>query len=392
MGLIYENSIRPRLFRLDPERAHELAVRRDGAAGRVAPVCRVLEAWARLPADACRPVECLRPAVSQRGGPCGRFRQERAWPGRPPRPSGSATWRSARSPRWRSRAIRRPRVFRYPEHEAVINRMGFNNEGAEAVARRLRPAGPPGRAADPARDQPRQVEGAPTSTGPREDYLASFATAGRPRRLHRAQRLQPEHARACGSCRRRPGCGSCCGGHAANANARAGGRGAARVPLLLKIAPGPDFSPDRRGPRAWSLTFGLDGIIATNTTLGRPGAVRRRLRGGRPERRARWAALDRNHPLHCARHERGGCPIIGVGRHHGCRERRARNWMPGAALVQIYTGMIYRGPFFARGPGAAALPTGSDRLGSRRSGRSSDHPVPVSTCPTQRIPSSAAAG
>ena len=117
-----------------------------------------------------------------------------------------------------------------------------------------------------------------------------------------------------------------------------------RVPLLLKIA------PDLTWPQIDRLLgvieeFALDGVIATNTTLERPG---------------RFAAISETGglsgaPLRCrstaiinyiARATSGRLPIIGVG---GITDAAgaAEKLDAGATLVQVYTGMIYRGPFFA---------------------------------------------
>ena len=92
-------------------------------------------------------------------GPGRRLRQERRRAStRSPR-SGSASSRSARSPGEPQPGNPRPRLFRLPADRAVVNRMGFNNDGAEVVAARLR--GAPGRPA------PRRRRRASTSARPR---------------------------------------------------------------------------------------------------------------------------------------------------------------------------------------------------------------------------------
>ena len=91
--------------------------------------------------------------------------------------------------------------------------------------------------------------------------------------------------------------------------------------------------------------FGFDGIIATNTTLARPG----------PFAQVQEAGGLSGAPLRCrstqiinyiARATEGRLPIIGVG---GIMDAASAGEKldAGATLVQIYTGMIYRGPFFA---------------------------------------------
>jgi dihydroorotate dehydrogenase len=119
------------------------------------------------------------------------------------------------------------------------------------------------------------------------------------------------------------------------------GHGRARCPLLVKIAPDLTFH-EIDGVLGIIDELGLDGIIATNTTLARPGP---------------FAAIDEagglsGAPLtapsteiirYIARSTGGRLPIIGVG---GIVDgiTAAEKIDAGAALVQVYTGMIYRGP------------------------------------------------
>jgi dihydroorotate dehydrogenase len=89
----------------------------------------------------------------------------------------------------------------------------------------------------------------------------------------------------------------------------------------------------------------LDGIIATNTTLARPGtlATANQTGGlsGRPVRSRSTEIIN-----YIARTTQGRLPIIGVG---GIMDEvsAGEKMDAGASLVQLYTGLIYRGPFFA---------------------------------------------
>jgi dihydroorotate dehydrogenase len=116
------------------------------------------------------------------------------------------------------------------------------------------------------------------------------------------------------------------------------------VPVLLKIA------PDLTWPQIDAVLgvieeYRLDGIIATNTTLARPGffATVNEAGGlsGAPLRRRSTEIVN-----FIARATGGRLPIIGVG---GITDiaSAAEKLDAGATLVQIYSGMIYRGPFFA---------------------------------------------
>ena len=59
MGFLYERLVRPALFHLDPEVAHELSVHGMALLGAVAPLRRILEMATRLPAGRARPIECM---------------------------------------------------------------------------------------------------------------------------------------------------------------------------------------------------------------------------------------------------------------------------------------------------------------------------------------------
>jgi len=126
---------------------------------------------------------------------------------------------------------------------------------------------------------------------------------------------------------------------------RAAKAGKVRVPVLLKIAP--DLSYRQIDAVLGAIAeFRLDGIIATNTTLARPGffASVNEAGGlsGAPVRERSTQIVN-----YIARATDGRLPIIGVG---GITDAASAGEKldAGATLVQIYSGMIYRGPFFAR--------------------------------------------
>jgi dihydroorotate dehydrogenase len=116
------------------------------------------------------------------------------------------------------------------------------------------------------------------------------------------------------------------------------------VPILLKIAPDLGFAQIDAVLGVVS-DHGLDGIIATNTTLARPGAFAAVAEegglSGAPLRRRSTEIIG-----YVSRATEGRLPIIGVG---GITDVRgaAEKLDAGAALVQVYTGLIYRGPFLA---------------------------------------------
>jgi dihydroorotate dehydrogenase len=228
-------------------------------------------------------------------------------------------------------------MFRYPAEEAVINRMGFNNQGAAAVAARL--ATQPGRGA---RKIPLGVNLGKSKVADidraTEDYLASFARLADFADylvLNVSSPNTPGLRQLQDESRLRELLGAITGANRARA---------VRVPVLLKIAPDLTW-PQIDAVLAVIAEFGLDGVIATNTTLARPGffSAVNEAGGlsGAPVRRRSTEIV-----AYIARATAGKLPIIGVG---GITDviGAAEKLDAGAALVQVYTGMIYRGPFFA---------------------------------------------
>jgi dihydroorotate dehydrogenase len=121
-------------------------------------------------------------------------------------------------------------------------------------------------------------------------------------------------------------------------------RGPERRPLLLKIAPDLGWA-QIDAVLGVIAEFGLDGIIATNTTLARPGSFAEVGQAGglsgAPLRRRSTAVV-----AYIARMTGGRLPIVAAG---GVSdpEGAAEKLDAGASLVQVYTGLIYEGPFLA---------------------------------------------
>src|SRR5581483_10476275 len=253
MGKFYEGLARPLLFRQSAEVAHERAVRAMALLAAVAPLRAWLERRARLPADA-RPVEAFGLKFPNAVGLAAGFdKNAHAWRAAAALGLGHVEVGTVTAlPQPGNPA---PRMFRYPAAEAVINRMGFNNEGADAVARRLGHQLPPGRRAIPLGINLGKSKAAPLDQAA-DDYRCSFerladfadyvvlnvSSPNTPnlRALQDEARLRELLGTVTAANRARP----------------------RRVPVLLKIAP--DLSwPQIDAVLGVIADFRLDGIIAT---------------------------------------------------------------------------------------------------------------------------------
>jgi dihydroorotate dehydrogenase len=237
----------------------------------------------------------------------------------------------------------RPRMFRLPADRALINRMGFNNEGAAAAAARLRrrPEGGPvvgvnlGKTrAVPDREAAADYAASARAVADVADYVVvNVSSPNTPglRDLQAADRLRPVLVAV------------------RSALDAAAGEGR-RVPLLVKIAP--DLAgQDVDAVADLAVELGLDGIIATNTTVARAGLVSSAAEvaavgagglSGPPLRAPALAVLRRLR-------ERAGDRLVliaagGIETPDDAWERMAA----GATLVQAYTGFIYGGPLWPR--------------------------------------------
>ncbi|HEY0156132.1 MAG TPA: quinone-dependent dihydroorotate dehydrogenase [Thermoanaerobaculia bacterium] len=219
----------------------------------------------------------------------------------------------------------RPRLFRYPKERALINRMGFNNDGADAVAARLsswQRTVPVFVNVGKNRDVP--LEGATESyvecyrrVAPHADAAVLNLSSPNTPGLRDLQR--PEHLEVLLDAVR---------------SVRSG-------PILIKIAPDLDATQVREISDVCVRL--ADGMICTNTTLDRlPGMNEAGGLSGRPLLEKSTSVLAQ---------VRGvvgpGYPLIGVGGVFTPEDVRAK-MAAGADLVQIYTSFVYEGPMIAK--------------------------------------------
>lgn len=222
----------------------------------------------------------------------------------------------------------KPRLFRLSEDRAIINRMGFNNEGLEAFAHRLarRPRG--------------AVIGANLGANKDTEDKAADYVAG----LTRLRGLA-DYVTVNVSSPNTPGLRALQGRAALDdlLGRLAAARGGDPTPVLLKIAP--DLSPDEIALIVEaSLDHRIDALIVSNTTLDRPDSLRSRDRAeagglsGAPLRERAMAALRA-----AAAASGGRLPLIAVGGIDSGAEAYARI-RAGACAVQLYSALIYEGP------------------------------------------------
>ena len=340
MAFLWEKLVRPAMFRLNAESAHELGMRalRSGLAAPfyanakslgIGPVRRFGLEFAN-PIGIAAGFDKNAVAVNQLASLGFGFVE-----------IGTVTYRP-------QPGNPKPRMFRLPEDRALINRLGFNNEGAEAVAERLEHLKRKcivGVNIGKNKDVPNEEA--------TENYLASFrlmqpfadyvainiSSPNTPnlRELQKAESLDELL------------------GQLQDANwEMSGQRGADRAgrsrpkPLLVKIAP--DLSDGEIETAVDTCRkHVVAGIIATNTTVSRTGLRTKDIESigagglsGRPVRDRSTEVIST-----IFKYAKGKLPIVGVGGVFSA-EDAFEKIAAGASLVQAYTGFIYGGPTFAR--------------------------------------------
>ncbi|XVH32718.1 quinone-dependent dihydroorotate dehydrogenase [Haloferacaceae archaeon DSL9] len=225
---------------------------------------------------------------------------------------------------------RRPRMFRLPEDEAIINRMGFNNHGADRIGARLD--------GEPLPDVPLGINIGKSKTAPlsaaAEDYRYTFERVGAAGD-YTAVNVSSPNTPGLRSLQDRDALESILGTL----------QDAGAAPLLVKLSP--DL-PDSAVEDALAVVddLDLDGVIATNTTTERPASLRnpnKAERGGLSGKPIESTATDQIEFI--AR--RTDVPIVGVGGVSNAEGAYAKI-RAGASVVQLYTGLVYKGPHVAR--------------------------------------------
>lgn len=230
----------------------------------------------------------------------------------------------------------KPRLFRLPEAGAIINRMGFNNQGLEKFLENVRRRDYPGILGlnigknfdTPVEDALSDYRKGLQAVHPWADYITVNISSPNTQGLRALQHGELLDALL--------------GGLRENLDQLDSGAGR-RVPLVLKVAP--DLEPaDMDAIASALLRFGIDGLIATNTTISRSGVegLPHADEAGGLSGRPLMAAATEVVRGFAARLE-GKVPIIAAGGIASGADALAKI-EAGASLVQIYTGFIYEGP------------------------------------------------
>lgn len=228
----------------------------------------------------------------------------------------------------------RPRIFRLPEEEAVINRLGFNNLGLSAyvanLSRRDKTQGVIGAnigknkdAADATADYTQGL----MAVYPHADYVTVNISSPNTPGLRALQKREALAELLAALRETREGC--------ARAHKRT-------VPLLLKVAP--DLETQEKEDIAQLVQeYAIDGLIVSNTTVSRPEGLKGLRAGeqgglsGRPLFALSTACLKDFYRL-----TEGKLPIVGVGGIASAQDAYTKI-RAGASLVQLYTALVYQG-------------------------------------------------
>jgi dihydroorotate dehydrogenase len=340
MGCIYENIIRPILFKMEPEQAHDRGRTALMALSSMPTLCALVRACNQVRED--KPVKLFGLEFPNRVGLAAGMDKD----GEFPRAIEALGFGHAEvgtvTPQGQP-GNPRPRLFRYPEQKALINRMGFNNKGSEAMLQCLSKHYPKGKRKMPVGVNIGKAKATPLDQAV-DDYLASFRTLAD----------QADYFTINISSPNTPGLRELQSENYLRdllTTLRDENRSYAKKlghephPMLLKIAPDLTYAEiDQIVGVLLELEY--DGIIATNTTITRPSGFTSTETGGMSGGAdIRKRSNDVINYIH--RSTDGKLPIIGVGGIDSV-EAAGEKIDAGASMVQVYTGWIYRGPFFAK--------------------------------------------
>jgi dihydroorotate dehydrogenase len=342
VAVFFDKIVRPALYRIngnDPEVVHERTLRVLSGVGTVPPALRAL----RRHYGTANPVDVLGlrfpNPVGLAAGMDKNGRALHAWPALGFGFVEVGTVTGLAQP-----GNPKPRLFTLAGSDAVINRMGFNNAGADVLAASLAARGKP--------DVPLGVSIGKSKVTALEDAVADYQVSLRalyPYADYFAINVSSPNTPGLRELQDRSALTELLTELGSTSEALAAKTGKAPTPLLVKVAP--DLSDEALAELLDVCTArGVAGLIATNTTLSRDGIATADTpvaaqAGGLSGRPLTGRALDVVRFVHD--HTEGRLPIIGVGGLLGADDAQ-RMLDAGANLVQLYTGFALHGPGLVR--------------------------------------------
>ncbi|MEI6083424.1 MAG: quinone-dependent dihydroorotate dehydrogenase [Verrucomicrobiota bacterium] len=315
--MFYKALLRPALFQLDPEAAHERALHYAQRFGR-----------SRIVRDTCETLFCVQDRRLQQtvftlefpnpvGLGAGYDKNALGLEFWPAMGFGFVEIGSVTSRPQPGNPV--PRVFRLPEQQALINRMGFNNDGAERIAARVNPPYRIPVGVNVGKFKPVELADAPADyaktiaafAGRADFFVINVSSPNTPnlRKLQDREFLD---------------------------DLLEGTRSVASAPVLLKLAP--DLTFDQLDDALDLIQkHKLAGVVATNTTIDHPVPPEGGL-SGKPLRERATECVR-----HIYRQTHSKLPIIGVGGIYTAADAYEKI-RAGASLVEVWTGLIYEGP------------------------------------------------
>lgn len=340
MGYVYEKIIRPILFKMEPEQAHDRGRAFLMALSNMPTLCALLRSCNQVREE--KPVRLFGLKFPNRVGLAAGMDKDGEFP-RAMEALGFGHVEVGTVTPNEQAGNPRPRLFRYPESNTLINRMGFNNKGAEAMLRSLGKNYPKNKRGMPVGVNIGKAKATPLDQAV-EDYRAAFRTLAD----------QADYFTINISSPNTPGLRDLQSKdylHDLLLALRDENQNYAKKlghkphPMLLKIAPDLSYIEIDQILEVL-LDLNYDGIIATNTTVSRPNGFLSGENGGMSggEHLCHLSSKIINYIY---RSTKGKLPIIGVG---GIDSPRSAGEKidAGASMVQLYTGFVYRGPFFAK--------------------------------------------
>jgi len=341
MDYVYENVLRPYYFRCDPETAHNKAVENMTLLAKFRPLVRAMEKRNMIVPGA-KPVEAFGLTFANRVGLAAGFdKHATAWAA-----CGAFGFGHAEIGTITQHAQDgndKPRVFRYPQYEAAVNRYGFPNIGADAAAERLSRGPKKGTRSFPLGVNIGKSKKTDLADAHR-DYLYSFDKLA-PYADYMVVNISSPNTPGLRQLQDRGHLVTLLGELMKANRERAGKLGETPIPFLLKIAP--DLNGDQLDDILTVVAeTGFSGIIATNTTMDRPASMPELEKtgglSGKPLLEKSLGVVR-----YLVKASNGKIPVIGSG--GICTVKDAGRFLDeGAIMVQLYTGLVFRGPFFAK--------------------------------------------